>query len=267
MMMEQTMQQRRFEGKVVVITGGASGLGEGAAERFVAEGARVLITDVQVERGEAVARRLQAQFQQHDVAEEAGWQAVMARVEREFGRLDVMFNNAGVLGNGRSIGTMDMATWQRVIGINQTGVMLGCHHAIALMQRNPGGSSGVIINTASTTSFRALPHDLAYCTTKAAVSAITRSVALWCGRQRLNIRCNSIHPGAIETAIHDTGLAAVADPAVKLQALRNMSPMGRMGTAAEVANLVAFLASDESSFMSGSEVLIDGGSLTAHPGV
>lgn len=261
------MQQRRFENKVVVITGGASGLGAAAAERFAAEGAHVMVTDVQVERGRAAAQRLRATFQQHDVADQAGWQAVMAGVEREWGRLDVLFNNAGVLGSGRSIGTMDMATWQRVVGVNQTGVMLGCHHAIALMQRNPGGSSGVIINTASTTSFRALPHDLAYCTTKAAVSAITRSVALWCARQRLNIRCNSIHPGAIDTAIHDTGLASSVDPAVKLQVLRNMSPMGRMGTAAEVANLVAFLASDESSFMTGSEVLIDGGSLTVHPGV
>jgi 3(or 17)beta-hydroxysteroid dehydrogenase len=174
---------------------------------------------------------------------------------------------AGVLGGGKSIADMDMATWHRVIGVNQTGVMLGCQSAIRLMRENPGGSCGSIINTASTTSYVALADDLAYCTTKSAVRLLTKSVAIWCARHKLNIRCNSIHPGAIRTAIHDQTLARLADPEPMLQILNNMSPLGRMGTSEEVAALVAFLASDEASFITAGEYLIDGGTLAPHPGV
>jgi 3(or 17)beta-hydroxysteroid dehydrogenase len=258
------MQAQRFEGKVVAITGGASGIGEAAAARFAAEGAKVVVADVQEARGREAAARVGGRFIAHDVADEDSWNAMMSTIEREFGRLDVMFNNAGVLGNGRSIETMDMATWNRVLGINQTGVMLGCQKAITLMRRN-AGSTGAIINTASTSSFRALAYDLAYCTTKSAVSAITRSVALWCARNGLNIRCNSVHPGAIDTAIHDNSKKRI-DPAAVEDRLKGMSPMGRMGTSTEIANLVAFLASDEASFITGAEYVIDGGALTAHPG-
>ena len=261
------MQSSRFEGKVVVITGGASGLGAAAAVRFASEGARVVVTDVQAERGEHVAREVGGSFVHHDVADETSWGRLMAHVGQTQGRLDVLFNNAGVLGNGRSIATMDMATWQKVLGVNQTGVMLGCQHAIGLMRNNPGGSSGVIINTASIASYRALMDDLAYCVTKAAIPMITRSVALYCARQGLKIRCNSVHPGAIDTPIHDGTLASLPDPAPMLQLLNSLSPLGRMGTAAEVASLVAFLASDEASFITGGEYVIDGGTLTPHPGL
>lgn len=261
------MQSQRFDSRVVVITGGASGLGAAAAARFAREGARVVVTDIQAELGEQVARQVGGLYVAHDVADEASWQRLMAHVAQTHGRLDVLFNNAGVLGNGRSIATMDVATWQKVLGVNQTGVMLGCQHAIALMRQNPGGSSGVIINTASIASYRALTDDLAYCVTKAAIPMITRSVALFCARQGLNIRCNSIHPGAIATPIHDSTLASMPDPAPMLQLLNNLSPLGRMGTAAEVASLVAYLASDEASFITGSEYVIDGGTLTPHPGL
>lgn len=260
------MNKNRFKDKVVVVTGGASGLGKAAAERFSAEGALVVITDVQAELGESLAKQLGARFQAHDVSIESHWQQLMARVESELGRLDVVFNNAGIVGLSQSIDNLEMDNWQRMIAVNQTGVMLGCKYGVELMRRNPGSSSGVIINTASTASFRALAGNLAYCTTKSAVSAITRSVALWCARNHLNIRCNSIHPGAIETPIHDHLLVTQQNPAPILQALNNMSPLGRMGTAVEVANLVAFLASEEASYITGAEYLIDGGALVAHPG-
>jgi len=204
-------------------------------------------------------------FHQLDVADEAGWRGLMTAVGRQFGRLDILFNNAGVLG-GKSIADMDLATWNRVISVNQTGVMLGCQSAIGLMRDNPGGSSGSIINTASTTSFAALAGDLAYCTTKSAIRILTKSVAVWCARNKLNIRCNSIHPGAIRTAIHDQSLN-VSNPEPALQVLNSMSPLGRMGTSEEVAALVAFLASDEASFITAGEYLIDGGTLAPHPGI
>ena len=261
------MASARLAGKVAVVTGGASGIGAATARRFRAEGAEVVVTDVQDELGNKVAKDCGAVFQHHDVVDVEGWRAVMALTEKRFGRLDIMFNNAGILGNGHSIGDMDMATWSRVVGVNQTGVMLGCQNAIALMRKNPGGSSGSIINTASTTSFVALPEDLAYCTTKSAVRMLTKSVAIWCARQKLNIRCNSIHPGAIKTAIHDQTLAAVPDPAMMLNILNNMSPLGRMGTDDEVASLVVFLASDEASFITAGEYLIDGGTVAQHYGI
>ena len=260
------MSSNRLAGKVAMVTGGASGLGAAVVKRFFAEGARVVVTDVQDELGERVAAQGDGIYQHLDVADEAGWQDAMALIEEHYGRLDVMFNNAGVLGNGKSIGDMDLATWHRVIGINQTGVMLGCQHAIRLMQKNPGGSSGSIINTASTTSYAALAEDLAYCTTKSAVRMLTKSVAVWCARNKLNIRCNSIHPGAIHTAIHDAMLDQASDREAMMAVFNNMSPLGRMGRSEEVAALVAFLASDEASFITGGEYLIDGGALSSHPG-
>lgn len=256
----------RLAGKVAIVTGGASGLGAATVRRFRAEGSEVVLADVQDDVGRQVAGETGAAFVHLDVAAEADWCEAIAETERRFGRLDILFNNAGVLGSGKSIGNIDLPSWNRVVGINQTGVMLGCQAAIGLMRRNPGGPCGSIINTASTASFNGLADDIAYCTTKSAVRILTKSVAVWCARQNLNIRCNSIHPGAIQTAIHDQTMAIHPDREAVLRALNGMSPLGRMGTSEEVAALVTFLASDEASFITGGEYLIDGGTLASHPG-
>ena len=260
------MSDGRLQGKVAVVTGGASGIGAATVRRFRQEGAEVVIADVQTDLGNKLASETGAVFQQHDVTNEAQWKDLMAMVAKRFGRLDVMFNNAGVLGGGKSIIDMDTATWQRVTAINQTGVMWGCQHAIALMQKNPGGSSGSIINTASTTSYAGLANDLAYCTTKGAVRILTKSVAAWCARYKTNIRCNSIHPGPIETPIFAQAVPPGTDLAPVMEVVGNMAPMGRMGKPEEVAALVTFLASDEAPYMNGSELLIDGATLAVHPG-
>ena len=257
---------RRLAGKVAVVTGGASGIGAATVRRFRAEGAEVFLADVQAGLGGKVAAEVGAIFQQLDVSNEAQWDALMALVEKRFGRLDILFNNAGVLGSGKSVADIDAATWARVIGINQTGVMLGSQKGIALMRRNPGGSSGSIINTASTTSYAGLANDLAYCATKAAVRIMTKSIAVWCAQNRTNIRCNSIHPGPIDTAIFTQAMPAGADMAPVYQMLNAMTPSGRMGKPEEVAALVTFLASDEASYVTGSEVLVDGGLMALHPG-
>lgn len=261
------MGTERLAGKVAIVTGGASGIGAATVRRFRAEGAEVVLADVQDELGKNVAAEAGAIYQHLDVVDATGWQEVMARVEKDFGRLDILFNNAGILGDGRSIGDIDMATWERVIGVNLTGVMLGCQNAIALMRKNPGGSSGSIINTSSTTAYGALADDLAYCTSKSGVRILTKSVAVWCARQNLNIRCNSIHPGAIDTAIHEDVLATVPEPDAMMKVLNGMSPLGRMGRSEEVAALVSFLASDEASFITAGEYLVDGGTMAPHPGV
>jgi 3(or 17)beta-hydroxysteroid dehydrogenase len=256
----------RLAGKVALVTGGASGMGAATVRRFVAEGARVISTDVQEGLGAEVAKAAGARFLTQDVADEAGWVRVMEYIEAEYGRLDVVMNNAGIM-SGRSIGTVDLASWNRTIGINLTGVMLGCHHGIALMRRNPGGSSGSIINISSTTAYAALADDVAYSASKSGVRILSKSVAGWCARERLNIRCNSIHPGPIMTGIIQASLDAAPDPAAALAQLNRMAPLGRIGTGEEIAAMAVFLASDEASYCTGGEYLVDGGTLALHPGM
>lgn len=256
----------RLSGKVAIVTGAASGMGEATIRRFVAEGARVIATDIQADLGQRTADAARALFMRHDVASEDDWRLVMETVERRFGRLDILMNNAGML-SGKSIQDVDLASWNRIIGVNLTGVMLGCQQAIALMRRNPGGSSGSIINVASTASYAALPDDIGYSATKSGVRMLTKSVAGWCARNGLNIRCNSLHPGAIHTAMLQDVADAAPDPAAVLKNFDALSPLGRMGTGAEIAAMATFLASDEASYVTGGEYLVDGGLMAVHPGM
>ncbi len=253
----------RLKGKVALITGGASGIGAASARRFAAEGARVIIADVQADLGAAVAAEIDGESVSLDVASEAGWRGVMADLAARHGRLDIVFNNAGVV-SGRSIEELDLATWDRIIGINLTGVMLGCREGIAMMKANPGGPSGSIINTASTAAYAAIPGDPAYSATKSAVRLLTKSVATHCARAGYAIRCNSLHPGATDTPI----LYPALQSAPQLRAaFDGMSPMGRMGRPEEIAAAALFLASDESSYVTGAELLADGGMMAGHPGI
>jgi 3(or 17)beta-hydroxysteroid dehydrogenase len=252
----------RLDGKVALITGGASGIGAATARLFAAEGARVIVTDVQADLGQALATEIDGRFEILDVAHEPDWDRVAADVEARFGRLDVVFNNAGVV-CGQTIEDIDLATWNRVLGINLTGVMLGCRTGIRLMKANPGGPSGSLINTASTAAYAALP-DAAYSATKSAVRLLSKSVATHCAKAGYGIRCNSLHPGATDTPI--LGPALQAAPHL-IDVFNRMSPLGRMGRPEEIAAMALFLASDESSYVTGSEMLVDGGMMAGHPGL
>lgn len=253
----------RLTGKLALITGGASGMGEATLRRFVAEGAEVVFTDVQREKGETVAKDAGAWFLPQDVSQQADWIRVMAALEERYGRLDVVMNNAGIVAQ-QDIEQLDLETWHRILGVNLTGVMLGCQHGIAQMRKNPEGPGGSIINVASTSAFAGLPSDPAYTASKGAVRSLTKSVAVHCARAGLQIRCNAIVPGAIETGI--TLPLAEAFPEVR-KAFEAMSPFGRMGVGADIAAMAVFLASDESTFCTGAEYLVDGGMLAGHPGV
>ena len=233
--------------------------------RFRGEGAQVLSTDVQVELGARVAADVGAVFLRQDVADEAGWSAVMALARDRLGRLDILVNNAGIIG-GKSIGEVDLATWNRIIGVNLTGVMLGCQQAIEVMRRNPGGPSGSIINIASTAAYAAMPYDVAYSASKSGVRLLTKSVAVWCAREKLNIRCNSLHPGPIQTSMLEAAALAQPDPAAQIAQFASMSPMGRLGSVEEIAAMAVFLASDEASYVTGGEYSVDGGTMAGHPG-
>ena len=182
------------------------------------------------------------------------------KVETDFGRLDVMLNNAGIV-SSLDITQVDLESWNKLLGVNVTGMMLGCQTAIELMRKNPGGSAGSIVNTASSTSYLAIP-DVAYTTSKSAVVGLTKSVAIFCANEGLNIRCNSIHPGATLTRI--TKQAIEANPALE-NALNHMSPLGRMGTSEEVAAMAMFLASNEASFCTGGQFPVEGGTVSEHP--
>ena len=252
----------RLAGKVALITGGASGIGAATARRFAAEGARVVVTDVQGDLGRALAEDLAAEYHHLDVAHEPDWARVAAAIEARHGRLDVVFNNAGVV-CGQTIEDVDLATWNRVIGINLTGVMLGCQTGIRLMKANPDGPSGSLINTASTAAYAALP-DVAYSATKSAVRLLTKSVAVHCAKAGYGIRCNSLHPGATDTPI--LGPALQAAPQL-IDVFNRMSPLRRMGRPEEIAAMALFLASDESSYVTGAEMLVDGGMMAGHPGL
>ena len=251
----------RLSGKIALVTGAASGIGEAIARRFVAEGAIVYLADTGIAAGEAIAAEIGAAFVALDVTSEAAWTAAAARIRADHGRLDVLVNNAGIVSN-QSIGEATLDGWSRVMAVNVTGPMLGCRAAIALMRDLPAGRGGSIVNVASTVSFLGLANDAAYTTSKAAVVGLTKSVATWCALERLPIRVNTLHPGTTLTAILQGHIDA--QPALRAT-FDGMSPMGRMADASEQAALAVFLASDESSYCTGGAFVADGGLTAAHP--
>lgn len=253
---------KRLEGRVAIVTGGASGIGEATAKRLAEEGARVCVTDVQDEKGAEVAADIAGVYLSQDVSDEARWDQVVDHVVARWGRLDVLVNNAGVF-MGATIEDTTMALWNKVIGVNLTGVMLGCRAAIRAMKVNPGGAKGSIVNVSSITGYIGLASGLAYTTSKGGVRLLTKSVAVHCARQYRDIRCNSLHPGTIDTPMNQAAFNASPDPAAMRAFFNAMQPIGRMASAAEMASCIAFLASDDASFVTGAELLADGGWLAA----
>lgn len=253
----------RLTGKTAIVTGGASGIGKAVAHLLCAQGANVLVTDVDETGGTAVAEAIGGSFLSQNVCDEAGWQAVVSEAERRYGRLDILVNNAGVgdgLG-GVSPEDTSLEDWQRINRVNVEGVFLGCKAAIPAMRRAGGGS---IINMSSIAALVATPFLTAYGASKAAVRQLTMSVALHCAQNGSRIRCNSVHPGQVRTPMLNNLLAATA---VQIGALLadveaqycSRIPMGEFGTPEDIANGVLFLASDESRHMTGAQLVIDGG--------
>lgn len=250
-------------GKVCVVTGGASGMGAATVALFRRHGGVVVVTDVDEARGEAVAAATGAEFRHQDTSEPGGWEALAEHVAITHGRLDVLVNNAGIVVDN-PIDEFDLALWERVIGINLTGVALGCRAAVELMRQNPGGPAGSIINVASTTAFTAIPNDIGYVAAKGGVVALSRSVAALCARKGYGIRSNCIVPGAIDTGIVARAVARRGE-GVRAH-LATMSPLGRIGQPDDIAQAMLFLAGDGSAFVTGTEIRVDGGALAIHPG-
>lgn len=250
----------RLENKVVLLSGGASGIGAETARLVVREGGKAVLADRDETKGRALAAELgrAASFVPLDVTDEPAWQRTVAAAVGTFGGLHGLLNAAGV-GVRNSIEDCSLEDYRRVNDINSLGTFLGCKTAIPAMRAAGGGS---IVNISSVLGLRGAGYAMAYCASKGAVRALTKNVALHCAQTRSNIRCNSVHPGYIDTPMIAPRLAGSVDNMTGRQWLEDLHPLGRLGRADEVAHMILFLLSDESTFSTGSEFVCDGG-LTA----
>ena len=250
----------RVRNKVALITGGAMGIGRACAELLAAEGAAVLITDRAVREGQAAAAAIgstgaRAEFVEHDVTREDGWTRAVARAVAAFGKLDILVNNAGI---GRS-GDVEHTTfeeWRTTLAVNLDGVFLGIKHAIPAMRDAGGGS---IINMSSIEGLVGDPALAAYNASKGGVRLLTKSAALYCARSGTKIRVNSVHPGYIWTPMVQRAAEASGNADAMRRTLESLHPVGHLGEPMDVAYGVLYLASDESKFVTGTELVIDGG--------
>lgn len=263
----------RLSGKTALVTGAARGIGAGIARAFAAEGAKVWVTDIDTGGAEAVAAEIGPTHAAAtlDVRDEAHWTDVVQRILAEDGKLDVLVNNAGITGFEESPGPHDpenasLDEWRRVHAVNLEGTFLGCKHGIRAMRRTGTGS---IVNISSRSGLVGIPGAAAYASSKAAIRNHSKSVALWCAQQGLRVRCNSVHPAAILTPMWEAMIGDGPDREERIQAFVADTPLRRFGTIEEVAALVLFLATDEATYITGSEFDIDGGLLAgsaASPG-
>jgi len=246
----------RVAGKVALITGAASGLGAESARRLAREGASLVLTDMAAEAGAAVAAEIgsQALFIAHDVTDEAGWADVVRTARERFGRIDVLVNSAGVASEGGPLLEVSFESWRRILSINLDGTFLGMRAVAPSMVETGGGS---IINLSSILGKVGLPNAPAYCASKGGVLMLTKSTALELAP--LGVRVNSVHPGFIETPMVANALHAAENSNEMRDLLISRHALGRLGVPREIADGIVFLASDESSFMTGAELVIDGG--------
>ena len=252
----------RLKDKVAIITGAAKGLGEANSRLFVSEGAHVIMTDVDTKNGERVAAEIgeKATFYKQDVRDEDGWVSLINQVMADHGKLDILVNNAGVVEAG-TIETQSAEDYRFVMAVSVDGTFFGCKHAIPAMKKT-GGS---IINMASIASVQGAPNVIAYCAAKGAVESLSRGIAAHCANNKLDIRCNSIHPSAILTPMVKSMPEKIAKAKIGNDNPSMVKAM-KIGEPNDVANTVLFLASDESKFISGTRIIIDNGlsTVTGH---
>jgi NAD(P)-dependent dehydrogenase (short-subunit alcohol dehydrogenase family) len=253
----------KLAGKVALVTGAASGIGLATAELFAREGATVVLSDIQDAKGEAEAKRIGGHYLHQNAASEEEWGAILKTIRERHGRLDILVNNAG-MAIGGDITELSLADWRRQQALNVEGVFLGIKHALPLMRENGGGS---IVNVASTVALNGSGNLVSYAATKGAVRSLTRSVALQCAAKKDGVRVNAVYPGIIDTPIYgqfegtpktnaDGSKPLVRDP----EALSaRFVPMGVPGSPQDIAAGILYLASDDARYVTGTELVIDGG--------
>lgn len=251
----------RVAGKVAIITGAASGMGRADARILAAEGASVVVADLNEVDGQAVADEIgdKAVFMLLNVADEDNWKTVIAATVEKFGQLDILINNAGIIALGTIVDT-ELESWRLVNSVNSDGVFLGCKHAIPAMAKSGGGS---IVNMSSVAAIHGQSFVAAYTASKGAVRALTKNIAMFCKEQKNGIRCNSIHPDGVATPMVvkvATGKETATDEEVA-----EFSKLANMCEPEDIANLVLYLSSDESRYVNGAEMLIDNASTITPP--
>lgn len=247
----------RLEGKTALVTGAASGIGLQTSIRLAEEGARVMMTDINLEEGRQQAEKLgaNATFLKLDITEEEEWISVLGETVKRFDRLDILVNSAGMVLIA-DVEQITLEDWRKVHAVNLDGTFLGCKHGVRVMKEFGAGS---IINLSSVSGMIGGFNLAAYNSSKGAVRMLTKSVALHCARAGYGIRCNSIHPTFIETPMLESMIRDSPDPEKARQTLVRQVPLRRIGKPDDVANMIVYLASDESTFVTGTEMVIDGG--------
>lgn len=250
-------------GKIALVTGGASGLGRAIAARLASDGATVVISDIQLELGTATAAELGVAFLEQDVCDESRWEQIIQEIEERYDRMDVLVNNAGILGSVDAFNPEDtrFSDWKRLFAVNVDSVFLGCRAALPAMRRAGGGS---IINISSISGLLATPYATAYGATKATVRQLTKTVAQHCAQQKLNIRCNSVHPGVVRTPLWDRWAEETAQlRGVLMEDIVDEAqarvPLGDLTVPEDIAAAVSFLASDQARHITGAKLIVDGG--------
>ncbi len=250
---------RRLEGKIALITGAAQGLGAAMARMFARHGAKLVVTDVNESGVAALAEEVGGAGLRHDVTLAADWEAAVALAEARFGGLNILVNNAGI-GTIGSVEECTLEDWRRVHAIDLDGVFLGCKLALPAMARTTArGGRGAIVNISSIAGIVAGANMAAYNSAKAGVRHLSKSVALHCARSGYDITCNSIHPVFIDTPILDGMVASSGSREEGLRKLGRQIPIGRVGEPDDIAYAALYLASDESKFVTGAELKVDGG--------
>lgn len=255
----------RVENKLMLVTGAARGIGQSISRLFAAEGAKVIVTDINDHLGRTVADEIgnDAEYMHLDVSVESDWQSVFTYISDEYGPLDILINNAGITGFLETSGphdpeNLDMGSWHRVHDINLHGAVLGCKYGIQHMKSSVSAS---IVNISSRSGIVGIPGAAAYASSKAALRNHTKSVALYCAEQNYAIRCNSLHPAAILTPMWDAMLGEGDKRDAAMDEIAADIPLKKMGEADDVAYAALYLASDESKYVTGIELNVDGGIL------
>jgi NAD(P)-dependent dehydrogenase (short-subunit alcohol dehydrogenase family) len=252
----------RVKGKVALVTGAGMGLGRAASLLLASEGATLVVTDIDEDAARQTAELVEGTdarslHLRHDVAKEEDWPRVMAAIEEKFGRLDILVNNAGIA-VAKNIEETTLDEWRRTMAVNLDGVFFGCRQGIALMKKSGGGS---IINLSSIDGIIGEADLAAYCASKGGVRTLTKAVAVHCAEKKYGIRCNSIHPGYIWTPQTENYLRDLGKLESEKAKALSRHPIGFLGEPNDIAYMVLYLASDESKFVTGSEMVVDGGYL------
>ena len=275
----------RLLNKIALVTGSAQGIGRAIAELFVKEGATVIFSDINDDKGKQACHDINAKRQQWseskpaeymhlDVSNESDWQKAEQYIQQKYQGLDILVNNAGIIGFLETTGAhdpenLDMASWHKVHQVNLDGVALGCKTAIALMKNRPTdkNSKSSIVNISSRSGMVGIPLAAAYASSKAGIRNHSKTVALYCAQNGYDIRCNSIHPAAIYTPMWDAMLGKGAEREEAIEVISKDIPLGYMGEVMDVAYAALYLASDESKYVTGTELTIDGGILAGSTAV